>query len=132
MTTVKAEYQPLTAANALRGVSTGLDPWLCFGQFLDDWRREPIDRRSALVIEPLPTVSGEAVRWAALLAGAVDLLCVKDGLPVPLWTNRGEYRLAQPWFLYPGWRLRAWQLFETPVALRARNIFAGDRLLERV
>jgi hypothetical protein len=40
--------------------------------------------------------------------------------------------LPEPWFLYPGWRLRAWQLFETPVAFRVRNIFGGDRILSRV
>jgi hypothetical protein len=36
------------------------------------------------------------------------------------------------WFLYPGWRLRAWQLAETPVPFRMRNIFGGDRILSRV
>jgi hypothetical protein len=60
------------------------------------------------------------------------LLSMRVGLPFPDWTARGEYRLAEPWFLYPGWRLRAWQLFETPAPFRMRNIFGGDRILDRV
>lgn len=43
-----------------------------------------------------------------------------------------EYWLAEPWFLYLGWRLRAWQLAETPVPFRMRNVFGGDRILARV
>ena len=37
----------------------------------------------------------------------------------------------EPWFLYPGWRLRAWQLVDTPAAFKSRNIFGGDRILAR-
>ncbi|MBI2939486.1 MAG: hypothetical protein HYY04_03530 [Chloroflexi bacterium] len=126
------EYRPQTAAETTQLIADGTDPWLAIGQFLDDWRRLAPSQRSPLVDEPIPAVSGEAVRWAALLAAAVDWLCVQDGLPVPSWTSRREYRLARPWFLYPGWRLRAWQLAETPTPFRMRNIFGGDRILERV
>lgn len=130
--TSATKYRPQSAADALRLIVDGVDPWLAFGQFLDDWRRTAPAQRSSLVGEPLPEVSAEYLRWAALLAAAVEWLCVQDGMSVPSWTGRTQYRLAEPWFLYPGWRLRAWQLVETPAPLNMRNIFGGDRILSRV
>jgi hypothetical protein len=126
------EYQAQTAAVTLQLIADGVDPWLAVGQFVDDWRRADPAERPRLVSEPLPDVAPAYLRWAALLAAAVDWLCAQDRLPAPSWTNRPEYRLAEPWFLYPGWRLRAWQLAETPVPFRMRNIFGGDRILSRV
>ena len=130
--TLSPEYRAQTVDETLRFIADGVDPWLALGQFQDDWRRTEVSRRPDLVREPLPDVSGECLRWAALLAAAVEYLCAQDGLTFPSWTSRPEYRLAEPWFLYPGWRLRAWQLVETPVPFRMRNIFGGDRILSRV
>lgn len=126
------EYQRQTAAESLRLITEGIDPRLAVGQFLDDWRGENLALRPSLVSEPLPDAPEEYLRWAALLAAAVDCLCTEAGLPSPPWTSRPGYRLPEPWFLYPGWRLRAWQLAETPVPFRMRNIFGGDRILTRV
>ncbi|MBI4318995.1 MAG: hypothetical protein HY675_10945 [Chloroflexi bacterium] len=126
------KYQPQTAAETLRLIISGVGPWLALGQFVDDWRGTDPARRHLLVDEAPPDVSPEYLRWAALLAAAVDWLCAHEPLPAPTWTSRPEYRLPEPWFLYPGWRLRAWQLAETPVPFRMRNIFGGDRILSRV
>ncbi len=126
------EYRPQTAAETLALIVEGVEPWLAIGQFLDDWRGTEPHARQRLVSEPLPEVGDEHVRWAALVAAAVDYLCAQSGVPTPAWTRRPEYWLAEPWFLYPGWRLRAWQLAETPVPFRMRNIFGGDRILSRV
>jgi hypothetical protein len=126
------EYQPQTVAATMQRIDDGTDPWVALGDFLDDWRRTPATERPGLVASPVPSVSDLNVRWAALLAAAVECLCAQDGLEFPAWTGYPQYRLSEPWFLYPGWRLRAWQLFETPVAFRVRNIFGGDRILDRV
>ena len=126
------EYQPQTAATTVDLVVRGVDPWIAFGQFLDDWRRTALDQRRQLVQESPALVEGDSLRWAALLAAAVEWLCTQDAHPLPSWTSRPEYCLAEPWFLYPGWRLRAWQLAETPTPFRMRNIFGGDRILDRV
>ena len=126
------EYQPQTAAATLGLISLGTDPWLAVGQFLDDWRRTDPAERPRLVDEAPASATGPDVHWAALLAAAVEWLCAQEGLPFPPWTSRPEYRLSEPWFLYPGLRLRAWQLADTPVAFRMRNIFGGDRILDRV
>lgn len=128
----RTEYHPQTAADTLAQIEGGADPWLAIGQFLDDWRRTERALRARLLGEPLPASTPGSLPWAAFLAAAVEWLCRQDGLEFPSWTNRPEYRLADPWFLYPGPRLRAWQLFETPAPFRARNIFGGDRILSRV
>jgi len=130
-TKAKREYRAQTAAETMGLIVDGVDPWLAFDQFLDDWRRTTPAERPRLAMTPLPAVSAEHARWAALLAAAVDYLCTRDGFPAPVWTRRPEYTLPEPWFLYPGWRLRAWQLVETPVPFRMRNIFGGDRILAR-
>lgn len=128
----KPEYQPQTAEATLHLIANGTEPWLALGQFLDDWRRTELADRRGLAIEPPAILSGSNGQWAALLAASVEWLCAQDGLPVPFWTSRPEHRLSEPWFLYPGPRLRAWQLIDTPVVFKIRNIFGGDRILERV
>jgi hypothetical protein len=127
--TQPARYDPQTAAATVQMIADGTDPWLVLGQFLDDWRRTDREMRLELVNSLPPPVSGANARWAALIAAAVEWMCAQDGLKAPSWTGRSEYCLSEPWFLYPGWRLRAWQLFETPVAFRVRNIFGGTESL---
>lgn len=109
-------------------------PWLAIGDFLDDWRfTEPHDRgdlvREGIVV--LDQDSDEVHRWAAFCAAMVEWLCWHDGLSFPAWTSRAEYRLEEPWFLYPGDLLRAWQLATTPAPFKMRNIFGGDQMLAR-
>jgi hypothetical protein len=58
-------------------------------------------------------------------------LCLQEELPIPSWTQTTSSILAQPWFLYPGWRLKPWQLATTPPSFKKRNIFGGDRILDR-
>ena len=126
------EYRPQSAAATVELIARGVGPWQAIGQFVDDWRRTPLDLRPSLCAEPLPSLTSEDARWEAFMAAAVEWLCAQDGLPFPGWTSKSEYRLSEPWFLYPGWRLRAWQLVETPTPFRMRNIFGGDRILARV
>jgi hypothetical protein len=129
----RAEYRPQSAAVTMRLIRAGVDPWLAMGQFLDDWRRTDLAERPRLVRNPpRPCESDEWLRYEALLAASVDFLCVEAGLRTPKWALSPSYRLPRPWFLYDGWRLRAWQLAETPVPFRMRNIFGGDRILSRV
>ncbi len=110
-------------------------PWLAIGDFLDDWRFTERSDRPDLVRESIAAVSNdnvELLRWAAFCAAMVEWLCWQDGLPFPAWTSQPNYRLADPWFLYPGDLLRAWQLVSTPAPFKMRNIFGGDQMLVRV
>jgi hypothetical protein len=54
----------------------------------------------------------------------------QDELLFPSWTSRAEYRLSEPWFLYPGDLLPAWQLATTPTPFKMRNLFGGDQMLD--
>lgn len=108
-------------------------PWVAIGDFLDDWRFTGLQDRAELVQESIGPSGNtlEFVRWAAFCAAMVEWLCWQDGLPFPPWTTREEYRLGEPWFLYPGELLRPWQLATTPTPFKMRNIFGGDQMLER-
>lgn len=129
--------QPRSAAGAWARIRAGTEPWVAVGDFLDEWRRTPPAERPGLVAEP-PALAEEdsaLLRWAALLAAAVEWLCWNERptrLDPPAWTSDPRFRLPEPWFLYPGWRLRAMQLADTPAPFKMRNIFGGDRILDRV
>ena len=133
-TTEKRVYRPQTMAETFDRILGGTTPWVAIGDFLDDWRRTPREQRPALVEQPIasPGDDKELRRWAALCAGIVEWLCWNDKLPFPEWTSNDLYILPEPWFLYPGWRLRAWQLATTPAPFKMRNIFGGDHMLDRV
>jgi len=49
-----------------------------------------------------------------------------------IYSGAEEYCLAEPWYLYPGTRMRAWSEETTPAPFKMRNIFGGDRILDRV
>ena len=109
-------------------------PWLAIGDFLDDWRFTEVADRLDLVREGIaPHGEGniDLQRWASFCAAMVEWLCAQEGLPFPAWTSNDAYRLSEPWFLYPGDLLRAWQLVSTPAPFKMRNIFGGDQILSR-
>ena len=119
-------------------------PWVAIGDFLDEWRRSEREDRLALVEGAIAShdtntqqsgTTDEVLfhqRWAAFCAATVEWLCWQSQLPWPSWTGREEYYLQTPWFLYPGDLLRPWQLVSTPAPFKMRNIFGGDRFLDRV
>lgn len=123
-----------TIGETFTRIREGVTPWVPIGDFLDDWRRSECDDRLELAEEGIETTDAppELQRWAAFCAAMVEWLCWQDHLPFPAWTSHEEYRLAEPWFLYPGDLLRAWQLASTPTPFRMRNIFSGDQVLDRV
>lgn len=127
-------YHYQTAKETFERILAGTTPWVAMGDFLDDWRRMAADGRAGLVAEPIADAGDdlEKQRWAAFLAATVEWLCWQEKLAFPAWTGDTVYRLHDPWFLYPGWRLRAWQLATTPAPYKMRNIFGGDHMLDRV
>jgi hypothetical protein len=123
-----------TIEETFRRIGGASSPCVPIGDFLDDWRRSKQEDRLELVEMGIGPAGSEleSQRWAAFCAAMVEWLCWKDHLPFPSWTTREEFRLAKPWFLYPGDLLRAWQLASTPTPFRMRNIFSGDQVLDRV
>ncbi|HEY7833333.1 MAG TPA: hypothetical protein VIG30_07175 [Ktedonobacterales bacterium] len=129
------QWQRQTIAETYtRIISDPEHPWLALGDFLDDWRFTTVADRPELVSEPIALVEDnlEVLRWGAFCAATVEWLCRQDGLPFPSWTSQPKFVLSDPWFLYPGDLLRAWQLATTPVPFKMRNIFGGDQMLDRV
>jgi len=130
----KYRWHRQTIEGTFDGIRKGGSPWVPIGNFLDDWRRSDLEDRLELVSMGIASAGGdpELLRWAAFCAAMVEWLCWQDHLPFPKWTNNPEYRLSQPWFLYPGDLLRAWQLVSTPTPFKMRNVFTGDQVLSRV
>lgn len=127
------KWHPRTIGETFELICAGTDPWVAIGNFLDDWRYIPVEQRNEMVFAPMGhALTSETQRWAAFCAAMVEWLCQQDGLPVPEWIGQASYILPEPWFLYKGWRLRAWQLANTPIPFMMRNIFGGDRMLNRV
>jgi hypothetical protein len=126
-------WQRQTIKETFDRVQNGVSPWVAGGDFLDDWRRSVLEDRYELVENPIaPATTLETQRWAAFCAAMVEWLCWQDDLPTPTWTDQESYTLQDPWFLYEGKRLRAWQLVATAAPFKMRNIYGGDRMLERV
>ncbi len=136
--TARYHWQRQTIAETFHRIVKEPDfAWVAIGDFLDDWRQSAREDRLELVAMGLGKPdkrqgSLELRRWAAFCAAMVEWLCWQDKSPFPAWTNNEEYHLAEPWFLYPGELLRAWQLATTPAPFKMRNIFGGEQMLDRV
>jgi hypothetical protein len=128
---VTTTYVPQTTVDTMARIAAGIDPWIAFRDFLEDWTYLPESRAELAAGRP-PFEGEEERRWATLLAAATEALCVRDGLVVPGWTNEPVFRLEEPWYLYHGTgRIRDWLRETTPPEFSSRNIWSGDRLLRR-
>lgn len=125
------EYVPQTTVDTMARIAAGVDPWIAFRDFLEDWTYLPASRVGLAARRPPFATDGER-RWAALLAASVEALCGRDGLAAPSWTRDHVFRLEEAWYLYEGTgRIRDWLHETTPLAFSSRNIWSGDRLLRR-
>lgn len=112
-------------------IAAGIDPWVAYSDFLEDWVYSP-GARSGLAAKKPRFQNPEQRRWAALLAASVEALCAQDGLPAPVWTKDPSFRLSEPWYLYEGTgRIREWLRESTPEPFASRNVWSGDRVLRR-
>lgn len=127
--------QAQTAAATVARIARGDPGWIALGDFVDEWRRAEASARPALMSEPPSWPRDDAVRrWAALTAATVDWLAssTPPRIPVPDWVRSRQTVLSRPWFLVPGTAIRMHLLVDTPAPFSARNIFGGDRILDRV
>lgn len=125
------EYLPQTSVDTMARIAAGVDPWIAFRDFLEDWTYLP-ESRAGLAAGRPPFATEEQRRWAALLAASIEVLCAREGLVVPPWTGEPCFRLDEAWYLYEGTgRIREWLRETTPPEFASRNIWSGDRLLRR-
>ncbi len=124
-------YRPQTTVDTMARIRAGVDPWIAFRDFLEDWTYLP-ESRIGLVSHRPEFATPDENRWAALLAAATEALCVREGLLAPTWTRDPALLLDEPWYLYEGTgRIRGWLRETTPPEFSSRNIWSGDRLLLR-
>lgn len=125
------EYLPQTSVDTMARIAAGVDPWIAFRDFLEDWTYLP-QSRAELAAQRPPFATEEQRRWAALLAASIEVLCARDGLASPSWTRDPCFRLDEAWYLYEGTgRIRDWLRETTPPEFASRNIWSGNRLLRR-
>lgn len=124
-------YLPQAASETMTRIGAGVDPWIAYRDFLEDWTYIPEARPNLVAAKPVPARKKDH-RWASLLAASVEALCMRDSLLVPAWAHDPTYRLATPWYLYEGTgRIRDWLRESTPEPFAKRNIWSGGRLLRR-
>jgi hypothetical protein len=125
------EYLPQTSVDTMARIAAGVDPWIAFRDFLEDWTYLP-ESRAGLAARRPPFATEEQRRWAALLAASIEALCARDGLVAPEWTREPIFHLDEAWYLYDGTgRIREWLRETTPPEFASRNIWSGNRLLRR-
>jgi hypothetical protein len=125
------EYMLQTTVDTMARIAAGVDPWIAFRDFLEDWTYLP-ESRTELAKRRPPFADEDQRRWAALLAATTEALCARDGLVPPGWAREPVFRLDQAWYLYEGTgRIRDWLRETTPPEFSSRNIWSGDRLLRR-
>jgi len=128
---ISTTYEPQTTSETMARIAAGVDPWIAYRDFLEDWTYIPESRTDLVVAKPA-FARPEHLQWASLLAATAEALCVRDGVPVPSWTRDPAFRLTDPWYLYEGTgRIRQWLRESTPAPFATRNIWSGDRLLRR-
>lgn len=124
-------YTAQTTTETMRRIESGVDPWVAFRDFLEDWTYMP-QARAAMILDEPPVSRPVDRRWAVLLAGAIEALAERDGLAVPSWAQGARFSLTRPWYLYEGkGRIREWSRETTPPAFARRNVFSGSKILRR-
>ena len=124
-----------TIATAYQRICAGEDPWIGLGDFMHEFFRSALSRRSALVKKPITvpeTPTLQQRQWAVFCAAAVEYLCQKYTLPCPAWAQTTE-TLEEPWFDFgSSWsqkeHVRMMLREDTPEVFARRNIYCGDRV----
>ena len=127
-------YRLSTVSRSFDRIRGGEDPWIAFGDFLDDWRRAEPDQRMRMVREPIATTAGDPNRrWAALFTATIDWLCwtAEPRMDGPAWLADPIYVLPTPWFVAEGTTLHDWQLVESPAPFRMRGIYTDANVVAR-
>lgn len=120
-------YQPLTAQKAME-LAEQMGNWkLPFMQLVDDFRREPVEKKVALVVDP---VSSSQEKWLSLLKAIINHLCDEAGLEYPPWAFEMHW-LPEPWFVAEFKSLYAIAIAESPLFFRRNNIFVTKDFLTR-
>ncbi len=121
-------YEPLSLMSLAR-LMTGADEpgrWRLVAEFLEDYRWESLDARSALMVVE-PQNSGDE-RWDVFLAALAEHLAARDGRGAPSWAESRSLR--QFWFPFNTPAARVDALVHAPAAFRRRGVYVAPEELE--
>ena len=121
-------YQAASVAD-LAGWPAGAaasDWWRLVAEFLEEYRHEPLEARSALLAGEPASVGDE--RWDVFLAGLAEHLSARDGHGAPAWTE--DRVLRRFWFPFDSAAARVDAVVHAPAALRRRGVFVAAHELD--
>jgi len=99
--------------------------WQYIAEFLEDYRWEPIETRSALV-EDEPDSTGDE-QWDVFLAALAEHVTAHDGKAAPQWSQQRSLRTF--WFPFNTAAARVDAFVHAPVAFRRRGVFIAPQEL---
>lgn len=113
------------------GFFEGVDFYIGFGNFLDEFYRSGIERKQAMLeVEPLETMPTE---YKAFFASTVHKLANDFKLDIPQWVFKKEYYLDDPFFdCNAKGNLRLLFMYKSPSEFKHRNVFVDENILKRV
>ena len=123
-----------TMAYSYREICQGEQPWIALGNFMNDWFDNKKNRRPELVAEPMimpENPTRKQRKWAAFIAGSVEDLCGRYGIPCPEWIHDPQYVLDKAWWYYAKniryASERKERIAKTPESYKRRHVYCGDR-----
>ena len=93
-------------------------------QLGDNLQSVPLDVRVALCSAPAPSTGSE--KYDALVAGLVEYLLKRDGLPVPAWVSEPKRKLKEPWVVDQYAVKNDALVKKTPRAFRNHNVLIKE------
>ena len=122
------QYRAMTLAELARLLQTAhrREWWRLVAEFLEEYRWEPLESRSELLVDEPPDTGDE--RWDVLLAALAEHLAARDGRGAPTWSEPRQLR--QFWFPFNTPAARADAIVHAPAAFRRRGVFVSAQELE--
>lgn len=122
-----------TISDAFKQIAAGLDFYIAFGNFLDEFYASDQDGR----IEMIATEPPKGLipkEYGAFLAATIHKLANDFDLVVPGWTFKKDYYLLEkPFFdCNAKGKLRLLFMYKSPVEFKHRNVFVDENILVRV
>jgi hypothetical protein len=121
-------YEPMTVARLgtlLTGAADSVR-WRLVAEFLEEYRWEPAESRTAL-LEDEPARTGDE-HWDVFLAALAEHVAARDGRDGPAWA--GSRSLRRFWFPFNGRAARVDAVVHAPAAFRRRGVFVARQELE--